>query len=64
MAAAQSGHDIVLTTAVELVGVALMGILAGINDDLGKVLVIVMWGFVLGWFILNSAQLKSMVSKI
>lgn len=53
-----------MTTAVELVGVALFGILAGINDDLGKVLVIVMWGFVLGWFLINAGQLKSMVSKI
>lgn len=41
-----------------------MAILAGMSDNLGRVLLIVMWGFVLGWFLLHTSQLKNMVSAI
>jgi hypothetical protein len=64
MAANQAGHSIVATTAVELIGVALLAILAGMSDDMGKVMLILMWGFVLGWFLLHTSQFAGMVKHL
>lgn len=48
-----SGYDVVVTTAFELIGVGLMAILAGINDDMGSIIVIIMFGFLIGWLLAN-----------
>lgn len=56
--AKQPGNDIIVTTAFELIGVSLMAILAGVNDQMGNVVVIVMVGFLLGWLLLNSKTLQ------
>lgn len=61
---AQPGHSVVVTTTVELIGVAVLAFLAGTDDELGDVLVIVMWGIVLGWFLINANTFASWVSKI
>jgi hypothetical protein len=55
---APAGHDIVVTTAFELIGVALMALLAGAGPNIGKIAVIVMVGFLLGWLLLNSGTLQ------
>lgn len=60
----QPGRDIVTTTAVELIGVAVFTFLAGINDDMGTVVVILMWGFALGWALLHTTQLGNMVKAL
>lgn len=62
--ASQSGRDIVTTTFVELVAVALFAILAGMSDDMGKLMLVLMWGFVLGWMLLHTQQLGSMVKAL
>lgn len=54
----QPGNDIIVTTAFELIGVSLLTILAGINDQTGSVVVIVMVGFLLGWLLFNSKTLQ------
>jgi hypothetical protein len=54
----QPGYGIVTTTAVELIGVGLMALLAGINDQMGSIVVIVMCGFLLAWMLVNSAKLS------
>jgi hypothetical protein len=64
MATAQVGHDVVTTTLVSLAGVAVFAILAGMSDNMGKLMLILMWGFVLGWFLLNYSQFKTMVSAL
>lgn len=64
MAAAQQGHSITTTTFVSLVGVALFAILAGMSDDMGKLMLIFMWGIVLGWALLHTSQLATMVKAI
>lgn len=64
MATQQTGHDIVTTTAIELIGVALFGILAGISDDMGSVMVVIMWGILLGWLLLNTAELGNLVKGL
>jgi hypothetical protein len=60
----QPGYDIVVTTAFELIGVGLMSLLAGISDQMGTVVVLVMCGFLLGWLIINSGTLAKWVSNI
>jgi hypothetical protein len=59
----QSGNDLIVTMTVELLGVGLLTLLAGINKQLGTIVVIVMVGFLLGWLLINSVQLKGWVSK-
>lgn len=53
----QPGYDIVVTSAVELIGVGLLALLAGTNDQMGTVCVIIMVGFLLGWLLANTTLL-------
>jgi uncharacterized membrane protein len=62
-AKAQTGNDVVVTTAVELIGVALLALLAGANNNLGSVIVIIMVGFLIGWMLMNTSKLQSVVAK-
>lgn len=52
--ATQQGHDVVTTTIVSVIGITVFAVLAGMNDDMGTVMVVIMWGIVLGWFLLNA----------
>lgn len=60
----QPGYDVVVTTAVELIGVGLMALLAGVNDQMGTVVVIVMVGFLIGWLLLNTGTLSKWVGNL
>lgn len=60
----QPGHDLLDTTAVQLVGVAVFTLLAGVSDDVGSVMVVIMWGIALGWFLLHTTQLADMVKHL
>jgi len=62
--AKQPGSDIVITTAIELLGVGVFTILAGISDDMGAVMVVIMWGIVLGWFLLHTAEFQKIVGSL
>lgn len=59
-----TGHDVVVTVTVELVGVALLAILAGMSDGLGKVIVALMAGFFFVFIITNVATLKGITGSI
>jgi hypothetical protein len=60
----QAGHDIVTTTTVQLIGVAVFTLMAGINDDMGSVVVVIMWGIALGWFLLHTTDFAKMVKAL
>jgi hypothetical protein len=60
----QPGWDIATTTLVQLLGVGLFTILAGMNDELGLVLVIFMWGLIIGWMLLHTSELSTMVGNL
>lgn len=64
MATRPAGSDIVVTTAFELIGVALLALLAGANDQVGNIVVILMVGFLLGWLLLNSATLGKWIKGL
>lgn len=60
----QSGADIVVTTAFELIGVGLLALIAGISNQVGKIVVILMVGFLIGWLLINSSTLSKWVGNI
>jgi hypothetical protein len=62
--ASQPGYDVVTVTFVSLGGVALLSIFAGMSDDVGKIILIIMWGFMLGWLLLHTSELKTMVGAL
>lgn len=62
--ALQPGHDIVSTTTIQLIGVAVFTLLAGVSDDMGGVVVVIMWGFFLGWLLLHTTQLGNLVKEL
>jgi hypothetical protein len=64
MAATQTGHDVVTVTFAGLAGTLLLAILAGFSDNMAKIILIIMWGFVLGWLLLHTSQLSSMVKAL
>ena len=57
----QPGYDVVVTTAFELIGVGLLALLAGVNDQMGTIVIIIMVGFLLGWLLFNSGTLEKWV---
>lgn len=61
---AQQGHDIVTTTFVELVAIGLFAVLAGMNDDAGRMILVIMWGIVLLWLLTHTSQLSTMVKAL
>lgn len=60
----QPGNDILTVTFVELVGVAVFTMLAGVSDDMGSVMVVLMWGILLGWMLLHTTELGTMVKAL
>ena len=59
----QPGNDVVVTATVELLGVGLLTLLAGVNKGLGNVVVIVMVGFLIGWLLINTTELQGWLKK-
>lgn len=53
--------EIMLT--VELIGILILAVVAGVNDDLGQLAVIFMVGIALGWTMINSQELGAIFSK-
>ena len=56
----QPGFDIIVTTAVELVGVGLLALLAETSNDVGTIIVVFMVGILIIWLITHTAQLQKM----
>jgi len=59
----QPGYDIVTTATVELLGVGLLTLLAGVNKQVGNVVVVIMVGFALAWVLVNSTNLQKWIGK-
>jgi hypothetical protein len=59
----QPGADIVTTMTVELLGVGLLTLLAGVSKQLGSVVVLVMVGFLIGWLLINATELQKWIGK-
>jgi hypothetical protein len=59
----QPGHDIVVTSAFSLIGVALLALLANAGPKVGKIVIILMVGFAIGWAMLNSGWMQKVLGK-
>lgn len=59
-----AGSELIATTAVQLLGVGIFAIIAGISDELGKVMVVIMAGILLGWLLLHTSQFAALVAKL
>jgi hypothetical protein len=59
----QPGSDIVVTMTVELIGVGILTLLAGVNKGLGSVVVVVMVGFLFVWLLINTTELQKWIGK-
>jgi len=60
----QPGNDIVVTSAFELIGIAALTLLAGVNPQLGSIMVIIMVGFLLGWLLIHSSELQGWLKRV
>jgi hypothetical protein len=63
MATKPVGSDIVVTTAVELIGLSLLAILAGMNKGLGRVAVVFMAGIALIWAMSHTGFLQKYIGQ-
>jgi hypothetical protein len=61
--ARQPGNEIIVTLTVELLGVGLLTLLAGVNKQMGNIVTIIMVGFLLGWLLINTPQLQGWLKK-
>ena len=59
----QPGRNIVVTMTVELIGVGLLTLLAGVNKQLGNIVVIIMVGFLFVWLLVNTSELQGWLKK-
>lgn len=57
------GSDIVVTLTVELIGVGILTLLAGVNKGLGSVVIVVMVGFMFVWLLINTKELQKWIGK-
>lgn len=55
----KTSHDVYVTIIFELIGISLLAILADLNDELGKLLVIMMAGWFLFFLITNAGWLAA-----
>jgi hypothetical protein len=57
-------HNIIVTVAIELIGVGLLALLAGISDEIGRIIVIIMVGIAIVWALSHTSLLSDMTSKL
>lgn len=60
---AGSPHTIVVETAFQFIGVLVLSVVAGMNEDMGKLAVLFMLGIVLGWFLINYSTFAGWIKK-
>ena len=58
------GHSIVMTMAIELIGIGLMAALAETGPNAGRAMVALMAGFMLIWFLTNVEYFSSIIGKM
>lgn len=60
----QPGRNIVVSTTVELVGVGILALLAGISEEAGSTVVVFMVGLLVVWLLLHVTELANIVGKL
>lgn len=57
-------HDALISLFVQLLGVGAFALIAGTSDEMGKIVVILMAGFMVVWAISHADLLKKLVGKL
>lgn len=57
-------HDALVSVFIQLLGVGTFALIAGISDEMGKIVVIIMAGLMLVWALTHVNLLSSLVGKI
>lgn len=63
MAAPKTTTNPIAVVTVELIGVALLALLATVNDQVGKIIVIIMVGVAIAWGISHTGFLTTLTGK-
>jgi hypothetical protein len=63
MASPNPGHATVVTLTLEIVGVGIMAAIAETGPKAGKLMVTLMGGFMLMWFLINANYFASIIGK-
>ena len=61
---AKAGHDVFVTILGELIGVSILAVIADTNEELGKVAVALMGGWLLVFLMTHDQFLKGIVNKL
>jgi hypothetical protein len=59
-----TGEDVIIKTIIELLGVGLLALVAGISDEFGNIMVVIMAGIMLIWLMTHAQELQKIVGKI
>lgn len=62
--ATQPGHDVFVVMLGELIGISILAIIADTNEELGKVAVALMGGWLLIFLMTHDTFLKGIVNKL
>lgn len=61
---AETAHQLFMTFAGETIGVLIIAVFADLNDDLGRVLMVIMIGWFLLFLMINATTLSGLVQKV
>lgn len=57
-------HDALVSLFVQLLGVGTFALIAGMSDDMGTIIVIIMAGFMVVWAFTHADILKNLMGKL
>lgn len=57
-------HSALASLGAQFVGVMIMAVLAGFDDRIGRIMVVIMAGFLLLWLLTNATLLQTLVGKL
>lgn len=60
----KTAPDVIIEGIVQLLGVGVLALLAGISDDVGHIIVVIMAGIMLMWMMTHTEQLKAIIGKV
>lgn len=63
-ASSPPGHDVFVTILGELIGVSILAVIADTNEEMGKVAVALMGGWLLIFLMTHDTFLKGIVNKL
>lgn len=57
-------HDALITVLIQLLGVGTFALIAGVSEEMGKIVVIIMAGIMIVWAFTHADLMKGLVNKL